>query len=175
MAHWIADDGHISLAKPNLSYRFKLEISTHCFSKIEVEFLAALLYDRYKEKFNVFCNRGHWYILAYDSACRAIFADIDHHFKMDRKRIWDKAESRFWTNPPEKQISSKDLLEWRIEKMKEIIINNDHLSLDELKTQLSYQGKKTDLNKFLPVFKHFPNQIVVDCSNRANYIVNFIK
>jgi len=175
IAHWIADDGHIALAKPNLSYRFKLAISTNGFSKIEVEFLASLLNERYKEKFNVFCNRNQYYILAYDSACRAIFADIDPYFKMNRKRIWDKPESRFWSNQPERQVSSKDLFEWRVEKMEEIILNNDHLSLSELKMQLNYQGKSGDLNKFHAIFKYFTNQIVVDRSNKANYIVNFIK
>lgn len=157
MAHWIADDGHITYNK--LPYRFVLELSTHSFTENEVEFLIKLLSDRYKEKFlPSFKNKKYFIIKAYDSACRSIFKDIDPYFKMIRKRIWDMPESRFYSNIPERQISTKDEFAKRAFKMQEIFNNNNSISLKELKNQLLY-GDKVSYNSLRSILLPFKDKI----------------
>jgi len=138
VAHWLADDGSTMFNK--LPYRLKAEFSTHGFSKDEVEFLASLMNDRYNEEFLVRpknrWGKTYYIIKAYDSACRAMFLDIDPYFKMDRKRIWDRPESRFWENQPERQRSMVHDLENRKIKLAKIIDNGEPITMIQLAKRL---------------------------------------
>lgn len=160
IAHWIADDGCISTSR--VPYRFSLEISTQSFSEAEVDFLSSLLSFKYNEKFfsspKIINNKKRFIIKAYDSACRVLFKDIDTYFKLYRKRIWDNPETRFYTNPPERQIEKVNLFVWRKIKMQEILDNYNSISLEDLKEQLKYNGK-THSRVFNSLFIYFPNKI----------------
>jgi hypothetical protein len=155
IAHWLADDGSMDYNK--LPYRLRCEISTHGFTKNEVEFLASLLNNRYNEDFLVRPKNRKgktWYIIkAYDSACRAMFLDIDSYFKMDRKRIWDKSESRFWIDPPERQRSMLKNFKNRKELVAKIVEAGQPITLIQLAHELGYlYGDKvnyTSINKLL--------------------------
>jgi hypothetical protein len=140
IAHWIADDGSIDFNK--LPYRLRLELATYGFTQDEVIFLAELLNKRYNEEFLVRQkNRGdktYFIIKAYDSACRVLFADIDPYFKMDRKRIWDKPESRFWTDQPDRQKSKIKDFAARKEMLNQMIAIGDDFRLIDLARQLGY-------------------------------------
>lgn len=137
IAHWIADDGNVAFNK--LPYRLVLELSTHGFTETEVRFLCELLSKRYHEEFlpRAKNRKGKrwWIIKAYDSACRALFLDIDPHFKMDRKRIWDKPESRFWNEPPERQIHRMRITTARRELLTQIIAKGEPITMKELAMQ----------------------------------------
>lgn len=151
VAHWLADDAHISYNK--LPYRFIIEISTHGFTKQEVEFLAHLLYKKYREEFLVKSkkkNKFFYIIKCYDSACRAIFHDIDLYFKMSRKRIWDKPDSRFYFNPPARQYKKVKNFLNRKELIKQIIQEEKNFTLLQLSQRLGYPRLYyADLNKLL--------------------------
>lgn len=140
VAHWVADDGSVAFNK--LPYRLTLELSTHGFTKTEVEFLADLLNKRYNEEFLVRPKnkRGKRYyiIKAYDSACRALFLDIDPVFKMTRKRIWNKPESRFWNDQPSRQISKVKISNDRKELLRQIIEIGEPITLKQIAEKLSY-------------------------------------
>lgn len=144
IAHWICDDGHVTYNK--LPYRLKLELSTHGFSEEEVNFLSKLLENKYNEKFLVKKktrkDKVYFMIKAYDSACRALFKDIDSFFKMDRKRIWDKPESRFYNDVPERQTSHIESLKERKEILDNIVKSSSSSSssilLKDLAVELSY-------------------------------------
>lgn len=155
IAHWISDDGSIAYNK--LPYRLTCEISTHGFLQEEVQFLAHLLTDRYREDFLVRPKtkngKTYFIIKAYDSACRAMFLDIDPYFEMVRKRIWDHPESRFWVDPPERQTSLLDRYNDRKAILDRIIQAGQPVTLKQLAESLGYvyQGK-TDyksINKLL--------------------------
>ncbi len=113
VAHWICDDGWVG--KNKVDYRFQIDISTDGFTKDEVYFLSKLMSDRYNE--NIFVQpwtrkgtgKKYYKLRAYDSACRAIIVDVDDHFKMKRKRLWDNPISRYYTNPPERQIERNNI------------------------------------------------------------------
>jgi hypothetical protein len=140
VAHWIADDGGVDYNK--LPYRLRCEFSTHGFLQEEVEFLAELLKDRYQEDFLV-CpkhrkDKTYYTIKCYDSACRTMFLDIDSFFKMDRKRIWDHPESRFWQDPPERQREMVKIFQKRKNMLDQMIIVGKPFTLKELATNLSY-------------------------------------
>jgi hypothetical protein len=142
IAHWIADDGSVLFNK--LPYRFVVEFSTHGFSEQEVNFLADLLKKRYNEDFLVRPknrrDKKYFIIKAYDSACRVMFSDIDNHFKMIRKRLWDKPESRFYSDPPERQRSMvKDFAARKI-KLSKIIESVDSISIAQLIQELNYKS-----------------------------------
>jgi len=136
IAHWFADDGSVECNK--LPYRFVVEFHTQGFSQEEVNFLASLLCDRYNEKFQIQSRNGkykkYFTIKAYDSACREMFKDIAPFLKMDRKRIFDKPESRFWNNPPERQKSIINSFKLKKENIKLFIkANQDMQFLDFVK------------------------------------------
>jgi LAGLIDADG DNA endonuclease family protein len=140
IAHWICDDGSVCFNK--LSYRLKIEFATHGFTQTEVIFLAGLLQDRYNEEFLV---RGknrkgkkYWIIRAYDSACRVMFADIDTSFKMTRKRIWDKPESRFYNDPPERQRSTVKDYAARKEWARKFVEAGQPMTMKEIDQCLGY-------------------------------------
>lgn len=153
IAHWIADDGSVSYNK--LPYRLQCEISTHGFTKEEVEFLGKLLSDRYNERFLVRPKnrkgKTYFIIKAYDSACRTMFLDVDPYFKMDRKRIWDKTESRFWNNVPERQRSTVQGYKDRKEIVSSRIKNGKDFTLLGLIQELKYSGNPDykSVNKLL--------------------------
>src|SRR5713101_5202095 len=146
IAHWLADDGSVGYNK--LPFRFEATFNTHGFTKTEVEFLASLLNKRYNEEFLVRPKHRNgktwWIIRAYDSACRAMFTDIDPYFKMDRKRIWDKPESRFWNDPPERQRSMTNDLARRKKMIEEIIRDCERVKLADLCSLLGYTSKGND-------------------------------
>ena len=143
IAHWIADDGSIWCNK--LPYRFVLELSTHSFTEEENHFLSSLLEKRYNEEFLVRPknrNGKRYYVIrSYDSACRAVFSDINEHFKMSRKRIWDKEGSRFWNDPPERQVSKVKEFRHKRDLLASIIDNGNELTLIELAHELGYVYK----------------------------------
>jgi (2Fe-2S) ferredoxin len=155
VAHWIADDGFVTYNK--LPHRLQCDFATQGFSKSEVEFLASLLNDRYGEEFLIKPKRRNdkmYYIIrAYDSACRAMFLDIDPYFKMERKRIWDKPESRFWSNQPERQRSTIHDFANRKVLLAKIIDAGEPITMKELAKQLGYTdgGKPgyANVNKLL--------------------------
>jgi hypothetical protein len=173
IAHWIADDGSIIKANAKLTFRFKMEISTHGFSEVEVNFLADLLCARYNEKFLVFPrirnNKKQFIILAYDSACRALISDIDPYFNLARKRIWDKPDCNFYQDQPERQVSRNDLFLWRKEKMQEIINNNSFLSTKKVKQLLQYKGNGGNVHLLKTILPHFQDQISIDHDNHIIY------
>lgn len=172
IAHWVADDGNVNQTK--LPYRFRIELSTHGFTEKEVRFLADLLHQRYHEKFVVSdVGSSQFIILAYDSACRAVFADIDPYFKMQRKRLWDDPTARFYHDPPPKQVSQKDLFNWRKDVLQELIDNNDSLPIKEIKKKLKYLGKGGILYRLRTILREFSNQISIDRSDPNNYIAYF--
>jgi len=70
-----------------------------------------------------------------------MFADVDPYFKMDRKRIWDKPESRFWNDTPPRQRSMIRDLTRRKEIIKETIALGKDFKLFDLATQLGYSSK----------------------------------
>jgi hypothetical protein len=155
IAHWLADDGSIDYNK--LPYRLRTEISTHGFSQEEVQYLASLLNERYQENFLVRPKhrkgKTYYIIKVYDSGCRAMFADIDVFFKMGRKRIWDKPESRFYTDQPKRQTNIGQLASKRKAIIDKIIRDRLPITMKVLARELGleYNGK-TDykmLNKFL--------------------------
>jgi hypothetical protein len=148
MAHWIADDGHLSFNK--LPYRLTLELATHSFTKIECMYLISLLESRYNEKFILAPKKKGFIIRAYDSATRAIIADIDQVFKLTRKRIWDKSESRFYQDVPPRQVSTTDSFKLRKELLDNIINNKQEISLQQISKQLGYACfKRTWMIKLL--------------------------
>lgn len=139
IAHWIADDGHVSYNK--LPYRFTLELSTHGFSQTEVIFLSNLLKNKYDEDFIVGPKnkkKTYYVIKAYDSACRAVFKDIDCYFKMYRKRIWNKPESRFYNDPPGRQRSMLKDFKIKQEKLFNLIESGVPITLINLANELGY-------------------------------------
>jgi hypothetical protein len=140
IAHWIADDGHIYCNK--LPYRFVVEISTHSFSEDEVNLLAKKLNERYNEEFLVKAkkrkDKTYYIIKFYDSACRAVFKDIDPYFKMIRKRLWDAPSARFYSNPPATQVRKKANFLIRKNKLKEIIDAGGSFNLKKLAELLGY-------------------------------------
>lgn len=176
VAHWVADDGSVDYNK--LPYRLRLELSTHGFTKTEVEFLANLLNERYHEEFLV---RGknkkgkkYWIIKAYDSACRELFADIDPYFKMDRKRIWDKPESRFWTDQPERQISKVKIAGCRRELFRRIVENGNPITLKQIAEQLGYaHNDRFDYRSVNRILKPYleSGQIIKDMDKHNNNLI----
>lgn len=137
IAHWIADDGHITFNK--LPYRLQCDFATHSFTEEENHFLADLLQNRYHEKFKVSPSKGkYFFIRAYDSACRTMIADIDKHFKMDRKRLWDKPESRFYHDPPKRQVNRKDMPINRIKTIEEVINSGLNITMKQLMAQMDH-------------------------------------
>jgi len=174
IAQWIADDGCVFYNK--LPYRFVTEFSTHSFLKEEVEFLANLLNQRYSEEFLVkqknIKDKKYFIIKAYDNACRAMFHDIDSFFKMKRKKIWDKQESRFWNNCPERQRSCKKQFADHKNLLKEILLNNEKILLKDLSKALNYNyiynGKYNynSVNSLLK--KYLDNGIVVKSFDKMN-------
>jgi hypothetical protein len=155
IAHWICDDGHVTFNK--LPYRFKIELSTHGFIKDDVDFLANQLCEMYKERFMVKLknrkDKKYYIIRAYDSACRAVFEDIDPYFKMTRKRIWNKPESRFYSNQPPKQISKVDLFIERKRQVSEILSQVDQIPTHDLATKLGYKINKNGTINYCTLYK----------------------
>jgi LAGLIDADG DNA endonuclease family protein len=137
VAHWIADDAYLTTNK--LPYRFAMSLSTHGFTKDEVYFLADLLHERYQEKFIVSPSKKKYYFIrGYDSACRAIFADIDPYFKMKRKRIWEEPDARFYANQPERQVSQIETIAARRKYLAEVIDLGNSITMKELAVGLGY-------------------------------------
>src|ERR1700686_1390993 len=140
IAQWIADDGSVGYNK--LPYRFVVEISTHGFTQDEVNFLSKLLSDRYHEEFLVRPKnrkgKQYFIIKVYDSACRVMFADIDQSFKMTRKRLWDKPESRFYLDPPVRQRSMLKDFAVRKSLVKDIIDLGKNIKLLDLANKLGF-------------------------------------
>ena len=172
IAHWIADDGSLNYNK--LPYRLRCEISTHGFTKDEVEFLASLLNQRYSEEFLVRPKNRKgktWYIIkAYDSACRAMFLDIDPYFKMTRKRIWDKPESRFWVDQPERQRSMVQGFRNRKALIAKIVETGEPITLIQLAHDLGYvYNDQIDYKSVNKLLKPYLNQgIIVKDMDRSN-------
>lgn len=182
IAHWFADDGSIRYNK--LPYRFVIEFSTHGFTQDAVIFLADLLSNRYNEKFLVRPKNKNgkiYYIIkAYDSACRAMISDIDTYFKMDRKRLWDKEESRFYQNQPERQRSMVDDFNNRKNILNSIIENKEEITIIDLATKLGYSNKSgidyKSINKLLKPYLD-SNLIFkdVDKFNNNTITLRFVK
>ena len=102
LAIWFADDG--TLLTPNVAWRYRLKLSTHGFSKNEVEQLANLLCVRYQEKFNAQRSEDKYIIDASDAAARAFVREIDVHLPscMERKAHWRLPQARCYANQPKR-------------------------------------------------------------------------
>jgi hypothetical protein len=173
IAHWICDDGSVDYNK--LPYRLRCEFATHGFAKEEVQFLGKLLSDRYNEEFLVRPkyrgDKTYYIIRAYDSACRVMFLDIDPYFKMDRKRIWDKPESRFWADQPERQRSMTKSFKARKEIISKLVEKGESITLIKLAHDLGnvYNGK-VDYKSVNKLLKPYIDEgcIVKDVDNMNN-------
>jgi hypothetical protein len=140
IAHWLADDGNISCI--HTPYRFVIRFATDGFTKTEVEFLISLLKDRYNEDFYIHKAANSFIISASDSASRVLIADIDDYFIMQRKRLWDDPETRYYVNQPERQIIPHNIFMQRKDKLEEIISStNNCISLIDLSQQVEYWDK----------------------------------
>ncbi len=77
-----------------------------------------------------------------------MFEDIDSFFVMNRKRLWDAVESRFWHNQPERQREMVKNFANRKLLLKSIIENNDRILLKDLAAKLNYHDNRA-INKLL--------------------------
>lgn len=156
VAHWIADDGNIGLSGTR-NPRFTTRLYTDCFTLLEVEFLRDLLQKRYNQRFNIVKhNNDHQHIIScYDDASRAMFLDIDTHFKMTRKRLWDDPKTCFYSNqPPPQRNLREDFAERKI-KMAEIIKNNDKILIQDILKIMNYKGDGVEkISRLLVPYKN---------------------
>lgn len=106
LAVWFCDDGHIDFSINKNHPRMKMDFATHCFSIDDVEYIGSKLENFINEKisYGVVKHKTQSYIICNDNATRAIISKIDNYFPegMNRKRIWDKPEARYYENIPER-------------------------------------------------------------------------
>ncbi len=95
---WFLDDGCVV----NKNGRLDLKLSTDCFSKIENEFLADLLYQRYDSHFSINQDKNSkWKIVAADESTRRFLREIDPicpDFMSRKSNKWRQATDIFDVN-----------------------------------------------------------------------------
>jgi hypothetical protein len=139
---WFCDDGSICTWK--LPYRFKIELAVNCFTLDEVMFLIELLEDRYNEKFRLktlaYRTPTQYNIRAYDAAARPMIEDMDKAFPqgMNRKRLWDNPATRFYINPPPKQISKVEGVKIRKIQTIKFLSERDNFTIKEFSNYLDF-------------------------------------
>jgi len=99
-----------------------------------------------------------------------MFLDIDPYFKMTRKRIWDKPESRFWVDQPERQRSMVQGFRNRKALIAKIVETGEPITLIQLAHDLGYvYNDQIDYKSVNKLLKPYLNQgIIVKDMDRSN-------
>jgi hypothetical protein len=141
IATWLCDDGYIRTLEGK-KHRFQINFSTDSFTKTEVLFLCDLLSDRYNEAFVIEKHTEKRFKIrsSSDTAARELIKDIDKSFPegMQRKRLWDDPDARFYSNPPTKTTGLKILKAGRDKEIINFISKNIFFKAIDLANHLGW-------------------------------------